>query len=260
MIQQLFSLSGISALILLITAALLIIIPQTRKTSIYILSSAIIIQASYMIWLWGFLDRPPIRTLGETRLWYAFFLSILSLLFWIRWKLQWLLIYANLMAALFLLIDLLNPKALDQTLMPALQSVWFVPHVIVYMMGYALLGVSALSAAYIIVRQWQRKPVKTPLSYADQLVYLGFAFLTLGLVFGALWAKKAWGHYWTWDPKETWALITWMAYLMYIHIRHRHPEKEKAATWILALAFVFLIICWFGVNYLPSAQNSVHTY
>jgi len=95
---------------------------------------------------------------------------------------------------------------------------------------------------------------------ADNLVYLGFAFLSLGLLFGALWAKEAWGHYWTWDPKETWALITWLGYLIYIHRRYHLPKVFKSSLWILALAFVILLVCWFGVNYLPSAQFSVHTY
>jgi ABC-type transport system involved in cytochrome c biogenesis permease subunit len=95
---------------------------------------------------------------------------------------------------------------------------------------------------------------------ADNLVYLGFALLTLGLLFGALWAKKAWGNYWTWDPKETWALLTWLGYLVYIHYRFHQPQKIIFPLWILSLAFLILLVAWFGINYLPSAQNSVHVY
>ena len=98
------------------------------------------------------------------------------------------------------------------------------------------------------------------LQLADNLVYIGFSFLTLGLLFGALWAKEAWGHYWTWDPKETWAFLTWLAYLTYMHFRTYQPKKTRAPLWTLSLAFVVLLICWFGINYLPSAQNSVHVY
>jgi ABC-type transport system involved in cytochrome c biogenesis permease subunit len=82
----------------------------------------------------------------------------------------------------------------------------------------------------------------------------------MGLLFGALWAKEAWGHYWTWDPKETWAFLTWAVYLIYIHARIKNSIKTHQATWILALAFAVLLVAWFGVNYLPSAVNSVHTY
>ncbi|PKP02818.1 MAG: cytochrome C assembly protein [Bacteroidetes bacterium HGW-Bacteroidetes-6] len=245
---------------LLVVASGLVLVKKLRNIAVIVAAVAFAVIVYYISSLWFSLERPPLRTLGETRLWYALFLTFLSILFWLRWKYVWLFIYSNLMAALFLVIDIANPNALDQTLMPALQSIWFVPHVIVYIVGYALLGVSALVAAYTIILKWIFKRHVESLKDADNMVYLGFAFLTLGLVFGALWAKSAWGNYWTWDPKETWAFITWMSYLAYIHFRYYHPEKKTTAVWILALAFVFLIVCWFGVNYLPSAQNSVHTY
>jgi ABC-type transport system involved in cytochrome c biogenesis permease subunit len=82
----------------------------------------------------------------------------------------------------------------------------------------------------------------------------------MGLLFGALWAKEAWGHYWTWDPKETWAFLTWAIYLAYIHIRLRHPQAVRPAAIFLLVAVAVLGTCWFGVNYLPSAKNSVHAY
>jgi ABC-type transport system involved in cytochrome c biogenesis permease subunit len=98
------------------------------------------------------------------------------------------------------------------------------------------------------------------LNMADNLVYIGFSLLTLGMLFGAIWAKEAWGHYWTWDPKETWAFLTWLTYIIYIHSRYYHPNRIKTHLWILSMIFVVLLICWFGLSYLPSAQNSVHVY
>ncbi len=144
--------------------------------------------------------------------------------------------------------------------MPALQSYWFVPHVIVYIFAYALLAASTLVAFKGLVSLKKQKFPQSNLLFADNIVYIGFAFLTFGLLFGALWAKEAWGNYWTWDPKETWSFLTWLLYLLYIHYRHYHKTHIKAPLLILTLAFVILLICWFGVNYLPSAQNSVHTY
>lgn len=144
--------------------------------------------------------------------------------------------------------------------MPALQSPWFVPHVVVYILSYAMLSVSALIAFYGLIRTAQKKYTENILNLADNIVYIGFAFLTLGLLFGALWAKEAWGHYWTWDPKETWALLTWLSYLLYIHFRFKHKQKIVIALWILALAFIVLMICWVGINYLAVSGNSVHTY
>ena len=99
------------------------------------------------------------------------------------------------------------------------------------------------------------------LDITDNLISVGYCFMTLGMLFGALWAKEAWGHYWSWDPKETWAAITWFAYLVYIHLRTARPRAVRPSLWILVLAFVLLQMCWWGINYLPSAQGtSVHTY
>jgi ABC-type transport system involved in cytochrome c biogenesis permease subunit len=220
----------------------------------------ILVIASFIVQLWAHLERPPLRTLGETRLWYAFFLPIIGLIFYIRWKYRWFLGYSLMMTFVFLLINLNSPETYDKALMPALQSPWFVPHVVVYILGYALLGVSTLVAVYGLYQHYFARFDKKVLILADNLVYLGFGFLTLGLLFGALWAKQAWGHYWTWDPKETWAFLTWLGYLIYIHLRYNHPKKVSASLWVLSLAFIILLVAWFGINILPSAQNSVHVY
>ena len=144
--------------------------------------------------------------------------------------------------------------------MQSLKSPWFIPHVLVYLFSYAVLAASSIVAIKGWYDSYKGNFNLETLKLADNLVYIGFAFLTLGLLFGALWAKEAWGHYWTWDPKEVWAFLTWMGYLIYIHYRHFHSNKTKQALTILALAFVVLLVCWFGVNYLPVANTSVHTY
>ncbi|MCF8457015.1 MAG: cytochrome c biogenesis protein CcsA [Bacteroidales bacterium] len=220
----------------------------------------ILVLGSFIVNLWLTLDRPPMRTLGETRLWYSFFLSIIGIVVYHRWKYKWLLAYSLGMALLFLMLNYFNPEIHSKSLMPALQSPWFVPHVIVYIFAYALLAASSLVAVYSLFHEYFLNQKKDVLPIADNLVYIGFAFLTLGLLFGALWAKEAWGHYWTWDPKETWAFLTWLMYLVYIHFRHSKPHLTKGPLWTLSLAFVVLLIAWFGINYLPSAQFSVHTY
>ena len=151
-----------------------------------------------------------------------------------------LFVIASLFAYFF--FDSYNTK----TLVPALQSPWFAPHVFVYIFAYTLLGVA------VVIAWWK---------LSDDLVYVSLAFLTIGMLFGALWAKEAWGHYWSWDPKETWAAITWLAYLVYIHYRQIPRHRERLALWILIISFVLLQMCWWGINYLPSAQgSSVHTY
>ncbi len=214
----------------------------------------------FIVKLWIELDRPPMRTLGETRLWYSTFLPLVGFLTYIRWKYKWFLAYSIVMAGMFLLINYLNPETYSKTLMPALQSPWFIPHVLVYLFSYAVLAASSIVACKGLYAMYKGNFNIETLKLADNLVYIGFAFLTLGLLFGAIWAKEAWGHYWSWDPKEVWAFLTWMGYLIYIHYRNFHSQKIKQALTILVLAFVVLLICWFGVNYLPVANTSVHTY
>ncbi len=214
----------------------------------------------FTINLWISLERPPFRTLAETRLWYALFLAVIGIVFYYRWNLYWLLLYSLGMAILFVFINYMNPDTFDKTLMPALQSPWFIPHVIVYMVGYAFLAMSSLIGLKGLYLIYQNKSTDETIKLVDDIVYMGFAFLTFGLLFGALWAKEAWGHYWTWDPKETWAFLTWLVYLIYIHFRVNKKKHVTSAMWIVASAFAVLLICWFGINYLPSAQTSVHVY
>lgn len=222
--------------------------------------AGILLFGFYLTELWLSLGRAPMRTLGETRLWYSFFLGLIGYVTYLRWNYKWFLVYSVMMSVLFIMINLIHPENFSKTLMPALQSPWFVPHVIVYIFAYALLGAASIVSVYGLWLEYFREFRRNLLQLADNLVYIGFAFLTLGLLFGAIWAKEAWGHYWTWDPKETWAFITWLAYLIYMHFRHFHPKKTRTPLWILALAFLVLLVAWFGVNYLPSAQNSVHVY
>lgn len=212
--------------------------------------------------LWITLDRPPMRTLGETRWWYAVLVPALGLLIGWRFNTRVMAVPACLMGVLFAAINLSNPDAMDKTLMPALQSPWFVPHVVVYMLAYSALGLSSVLGMWELGKaKWNKEEIT--LEAAQQphrMVLVGFPLLTCGLIFGAYWAKEAWGSYWTWDPKETWALLTWGAYLTYLHVRARHALKPAMNLWLLVVGFAVLMGCWFGVNYLPTAQESVHTY
>ena len=215
----------------------------------------------FILSMWISLERPPLRTMGETRLWYSFFLPLAGLMVYSRRKYKWILTFSTILSLVFICVNLFKPEIHSKTLMPALQSPWFAPHVIVYMFAYALLGAATVMALFVLVRGEKSETLTTELSITDNLVYVGFAFMTFGMLFGALWAKEAWGHYWSWDPKETWAAITWFAYLIYIHYRQLPNHNPRLALGVLLVSFVLLQMCWWGINYLPSAQGtSVHTY
>ncbi|MFC2448242.1 MAG: cytochrome c biogenesis protein CcsA [Prevotella denticola] len=215
---------------------------------------------AYILIMWITLERPPLRTMGETRLWYSFFLPLAGIIVYSRWQYKWILGFSTLLAAVFVCINLFRPEIHSKTLMPALQSPWFAPHVIVYMMAYALLGAAVVMSVYLLFCK-KEAGTDREMEITDNLVYVGLSFMTLGMLMGAIWAKEAWGHYWAWDPKETWAAITWLSYLVYIHYRLYRPRSIRPSLWIIIIAFCLLQMCWWGINYLPSAQGmSVHTY
>ncbi len=219
------------------------------------------VLALFILGLWVSLERPPMRTMGETRLWYAVYISIAGFFVYKRWKYSWMLIYSALMATVFSLLIFVMPEVQNKNLMPALQSVWFVPHVSVYIISYALLAVAMLMGVLGLRKIHQGKELSNDyLQRTDKMTYVGVGFLMLGLIMGALWAKEVWASYWSWDPKETWAFITCVFYLLYIHIRKSYPLLVKTALSLLIVAFLCLLITWKGVNYLPSAKESMHSY
>lgn len=215
----------------------------------------------FLVFLWMSYGRPPLKTLGETRLWYAALLPTLSFVFGERFKMQWLHQFALGMASLFLLINGLHPDVYDKTLAPALQSYWFIPHVVVYIISYALIAAAFLVALKELIALYKMQGLtEKHILRMDDILRIGFFFLSAGLVFGAFWAKEAWGHYWTWDPKETWAFISWGFFLFYFHIRHWYPQKKETAVYLVLASFVVMLVCWFGLNYMAVGQNSVHSY
>jgi len=163
-------------------------------------------------------------------------------------------------------------------LMPALQSVWFIPHIAAYIFAYTVLG----CAFIIILFEWfyfvtakcakffrkMRKDLKpmhnftkiNSLHLIKQMVTIGTASLGIGICLGALWAKKAWGQYWSWDIKETAALITWAIFLLYIHLQKIKKINRKILWVIVIIGFLSLQFTWYGVRFLPASKKSPHTF
>lgn len=211
--------------------------------------------ACFIVGFWLMIDRPPFKTTGETRLWFSLFMPIAGLIAYKAWNYRWMLLYGTLISTVFICLNIFKPEIHSKELMPALQSIWFVPHVAMYMLSYAFLG-----AAFIIACVYIFKQNMALLRSADTFVMIGLAFLTIGMMLGSIWAKVAWGDFWTWDVKETWALITWLSYIFYIHLRKYDKKHVKIAIFVLILSFLFLQVCWLGVDYLPTAAGSMHTY
>ncbi len=241
----------VSALLWLVSGV--VIYKKERLANILIIAG-IAIFASFIALFWFSLGRAPLRTMGETRLWYSLFLSLVGYLSYLRWRYKWLVSFSALVATVFVIVNIAKPELHSQNLMPALQSHWFIPHVTSYILSYAMFGAATIGA--IICLKSKNREI---FGFIDNMIYIGYGFLMLGLLMGALWAKEAWGHYWSWDPKETWAFITTTGYLGYIHLRLR-DKYENLALFLVILSFVLLMITWLGVSFLPAAQDSVHVY
>lgn len=220
----------------------------------------LLVYAAFIVGMWLSLERPPLRTQGETRLWYSFFLPLVGIVVYGRWRYKWILSFTTVLSLVFICVNLFKPEIHNKTLMPALMSPWFAPHVIVYMLSYAILGAATVMAIYLLFFH-RNKTTDAEMAMTDNLVYVGLSFLTFGMLFGSLWAKEVWGTYWGWDPKETWAAITWLCYVLYILFRKARPREYRTALWLLIFAYLCLQMCWWGINYLQSARaTSVHVY
>ena len=229
------------------------------KTAKLLYSAGILIYLAFVVMFWIQIERVPMRTMGETRMLYSMFLPVVGLFIFHKWRFRWVLLYSAILATVFVVINITKPEIHNTTLPPALQSGWFVPHVTTYMMSYAVLGVTTIIAIISLITKDVAKKIKYAV-VADNLVGIGIGLIALGMFFGAFWAKEAWGDYWTWDPKETWAAVTWLSYITYLHCRKAYPSKLTRNNLLLIASFVFLQICWYGINYLPAAAHSVHTY
>lgn len=255
---HLYTYLAIFSMFILLASSILAYTEKRKKYVHIFMSLYFVVWTIWIVYLWMYIERVPLKTLGETRVWYSYIVPLVAWVLFIRNGWKWIISYGSLLAVVFMILNLVFKENFSKELMPALQSVWFAPHVLVYMFAYALFGVASLMALHYLwikkIKEWTDFNQST-----RKLVYSGFSFLTLGLLFGAIWAKQAWGHYWTWDPKEVWALATWLLYMLYIHINYM-KNSEKWSAYVLIVSFFILLICWFGVNYLPIAQYSVHTY
>ena len=151
-------------------------------------------------------------------------------------------------------------------LIPALQSQWLIWHVVFSFIGEAAFAVAFGSSIMYLIRRNSNKDSFVDRVFPDsdtldeisyRAIIIGFPIFTIGaLIFGAIWAKYAWGDYWSWDPKETWALITWIVYALYLHARIVHGWRGKGSAWISIIGFLATLFTLFGVNYLLSGLHS----
>ena len=159
--------------------------------------------------------------------------------------------------------DRINP------LIPALQSNWLIAHVVTCFIGYAAFAVAGgLGLMYLIKRRAVQRQAPADsiggslpeLRVIDNLTHrtivFGFLWLSAGIITGAVWANEAWGTYWSWDPKETWSIITWFLYASTLHARFTRGWSGRRIAWLAIAGFVAVFFTYFGVNFLLSGLHS----
>jgi ABC-type transport system involved in cytochrome c biogenesis permease subunit len=139
---------------------------------------------------------------------------------------------------------------------PALQSYWLIFHIIFAFIGESFFAMAFVASIYLLVVKDEEKKKN-----ADRITYISiiigyFLYTAGGLIFGAIWANVAWGRYWGWDPKETWALVTFLVYTVYLHLRLIAKVDRKITSIVSIAGFLFAIFTFFGVNYLLAGLHS----
>ena len=213
----------------------------------------------------------PLSNQFESMVFFAMVIVLIYLVMEYRYKARIMGAFVTPIASLILAMTTLTDTFTDniQPLIPALQSNWLTYHVVTCFLGYAAFAVSCGVSIMFLIKKPSHKnseeagAVSKLLPNADVLeelnykaIAVGFPMLTLGIVTGAAWADYAWGSYWSWDPKETWSLITWFIYASFLHARIARGWRGKRAAVLSIIGFLSVLFTYFGVNYLLAGLHS----
>jgi cytochrome c-type biogenesis protein CcsB len=241
------------------------------------LQLAVLVVHTAAIVLRGVLmGRLPMANQYEFSTAFAWALCLVSLIFIRKFRFPVLGAFASpvtLLLALYAGLQKLNEMKVIaangadsiRNLMPALRSSWLGIHVSTVIVAYGAFGVSFVLSLLFLLRDRMQKngfwdahiPKKETLDMISyRCVSLGMMFLTVTINIGGIWAENAWGSYWSWDPKETWALVTWVIYLVYLHLRIRKGWSGRTAAIFGAVGFVCVLFTYIGVNTLLPGLHS----
>ena len=239
---------------------------------------------------WSISGHFPISNLYESLYFLTWGISIGQLLIERKYQspiIPSIAIPIELLTVAFACFVLPEDLKLSSNLVPALRSSWLIMHVSVVMLSYSALIIgSLLSTTVLFVNKNQSLQIRssstgtggykitsnlTPneifdpveFSHSEQLdtlsyqsILVGFVLLTLGLISGAVWANEAWGTWWSWDPKETWAFISWLFYAAYLHMRISKGWQGRKPALLATTGFLVVLVCYIGVNFLGIGLHS----
>jgi cytochrome c-type biogenesis protein CcsB len=237
---------------------------------------ALLLHTTAILWRWREsyqlgIGHAPLSNMYESLVFFSWCITLIYLLVELKLKSRIIGVFALPFSFLAIAYAALAPgmSARIDPLIPALQSNWLHAHVITCFLSYASFAISCgLSIMFLIkIRKKEGGQPETGIIAAfpsleslDDLIYktiaVGFPLLTLGIITGAAWANYAWGAYWSWDPKETWSLITWFVYAIFLHARFTREWRGKRIAILSLIGFGAVIFTYFGVNYVLSGLHS----
>ena len=246
--------------------------------------------ALLLIFRWANSGHFPVSNLYESLYFLVWGISLGQLLIDLEYRspiVPSIAIPIQLLTVAFACFVLPDDLRLSSNLVPALRSSWLIMHVSVVMLSYAALVIGSLvSASVLFVNKNQPLQIKSSssgtggfkisnsyslndvlepaeFSHSEELdtlsyraILIGFVLLTLGLISGAVWANEAWGTWWSWDPKETWAFISWLFYAAYLHMRISKGWQGRRPALMATTGFFVVLICYLGVNFLGIGLHS----
>jgi cytochrome c-type biogenesis protein CcsB len=236
---------------------------------------ALVVQTAGLVlrWIESYqmgIGHAPLTNMYESVVFFAWTIIILYLA--IEWKFKTRIIGAFAVPFAFLAMAYASfstdiNKSISP-LVPALQSNWLIAHVVTCFIGYAAFAVAAGLGIMYLLKNRSAGSSDTgsfiamipSLKILDDITHktmvFGFIWLSAGIITGAIWANSAWGTYWSWDPKETWSLITWFVYAVTLHARYTRGWGGSRIAWLAIIGFVSVVFTYYGVNFLLSGLHS----
>jgi len=210
----------------------------------------------------------PLSNMYESLIFFSWTIVLIYLILEFKYRQKVIGVFITPFAFLAIALTSIVPgiDAKITPLMPALKSNWLAIHVTTCFFGYASFAVSfGVSILYLIrdkegpskeggLKWLPPTPVLDEINYKS--IVIGFPMLSLGIITGAAWANYAWGSYWSWDPKETWSLITWFVYAAFLHARFTKDWRGRKAAVLSIVGFAAVLFTYFGVNYIISGLHS----
>jgi len=233
---------------------------KITSVGFWVFTGGVLLLTIYLVARGYIAKRLPLSNQFEFASAFAWGAGLLLIILQRKFKVDWVSAAGMPLAFLILSYAALQPREITE-LMPALKSAWFGLHIGSAVFSYscfALAGCAGLK--YLLQLRKGVEPNVTQMLQIDYMSYrlisMGFLLLTVVILSGAIWAEQAWSSFWTWDPKEVWALITWILYAIYLHLRIRKKKSGKTMAWIAVIAVPVVMFTFIGVNTLLPGLHS----